>query len=60
MGGSTIVKHLRSNVIESQVRQSMKIITRTGTCTHAELNLTNQTAKQVFLKQQIYTRVNLS
>jgi GDP-L-fucose synthase len=56
MVGSAIVKHLQSNVIASEARQSMRIITRT----HAELDLTNQAAVQAFFKQEKPSQVYLA
>jgi GDP-L-fucose synthase len=59
MVGSAIVKHLQSNVIASDARQSMPpaiIITRT----HAELDLTNQAAVQAFFKQEKPSQVYLA
>jgi GDP-L-fucose synthase len=56
MVGSAIVKHLQGNVIASEERQSMQIITRT----HAELDLTNQAAVHAFFKHEKPTQAYLA
>jgi GDP-L-fucose synthase len=48
MVGSAIVRHLQKNVIASEARQSIQLITRT----HAELDLTHQAAVQAFFAQE--------
>jgi GDP-L-fucose synthase len=56
MVGSAIVRHLEKNVIASEARQSIQIITRT----HAELDLTNQAAVQAFFAQEKPDQVYLA
>jgi len=56
MVGAAIVKHLKTNVIASEARQSTQIITRS----HTELDLTNQAAVQAFFKQEKPTHVYLA
>ena len=56
MVGSAIVRHLQKNVISSEARQSIQIITRT----HAELDLTNQADVQAFFVQEKPDQVYLA
>jgi GDP-L-fucose synthase len=56
MVGSAIVRHLQKNVIASEARQSIQIITRT----HAELDLTNQASVQAFFTQEKPDQVYLA
>jgi GDP-L-fucose synthase len=56
MVGSAIVRHLQKNVIASEARQSIQLITRT----HAELDLTNQAAVQTFFAQEKPDQVYLA
>jgi GDP-L-fucose synthase len=56
MVGSAIVRHLQKNVIASEERQSIQLITRT----HAELDLTNQAAVQTFFAQEKPDQVYLA
>ena len=56
MVGSAIVRHLQKNVIASEARQSIQIITRT----HAELDLTHQAAVRTFFEAEKPDQVYLA